>query len=92
MPLFNIECEECNYVWEMLVIKDILPPCPKCKSKKVKKLLSACGGIVIDGKYAVKTSTPVDKDSKMTTVLRFPEYSDRKTGKKLGYGTPEIVS
>ena len=40
MPLFDIECLECNNVFEFLQIKsDEIPICPKCKSTKVKKII-----------------------------------------------------
>lgn len=42
MPIFEYECEDCGNVFEELVMgsgSDI--SCSKCKSKKVKKLISA---------------------------------------------------
>ena len=42
MPIFEYECENCGNVFEELVMgsgSDI--SCSKCKSKKVKKLISA---------------------------------------------------
>lgn len=49
MPLFEYKCCECAHEFEELVSSaDTTPPCPKCKSEKVEKLMSACA-IKADG-------------------------------------------
>ncbi len=44
MPMFDFRCEECGYLFEELIFgwnsdKEII--CPKCKSEKTEKLMSA---------------------------------------------------
>lgn len=43
MPIYEYKCEDCENEFEELVFsQDELPPCPKCQSGKVQKLMSAC--------------------------------------------------
>ncbi len=43
MPIYEYKCNDCDNEFEELVFsQDELPPCPKCQSKKVEKLMSAC--------------------------------------------------
>ena len=43
MPIYEYICKDCNNEFEELVFsQDALPPCPKCDSAKVEKLMSAC--------------------------------------------------
>jgi len=49
MPIYEYKCTKCGNEFEELVSsQDELPPCPKCESKKVEKLMSACA-IQTDG-------------------------------------------
>jgi putative FmdB family regulatory protein len=41
MPIFEFRCEKCRKTFETLVFGNQAVTCPKCKSKKVKKLMSA---------------------------------------------------
>lgn len=43
MPIYEYLCKKCSHCFEHLVFSnsEALPPCPKCKQKKVKKLMSA---------------------------------------------------
>jgi len=42
MPLFDFECKDCGFVEEFLVLQGKEPKsCNKCKSSKLKKLISA---------------------------------------------------
>lgn len=42
MPIYEYKCCDCSNEFEELVFsQDELPPCPKCGSKKVEKLMSA---------------------------------------------------
>ena len=43
MPIFEYRCEGCGHQFESLVFGQEHPACPKCKSGKVCKLMSACG-------------------------------------------------
>jgi putative FmdB family regulatory protein len=43
MPIYEYKCNNCGNEFEELVFsQNELPPCPKCESKKVDKLISAC--------------------------------------------------
>ena len=43
MPIYEYKCNECQNEFEELVSgQNDLPPCPKCGSAKVAKLMSAC--------------------------------------------------
>jgi putative FmdB family regulatory protein len=43
MPIFEYHCEKCDQTFECLVIGSSKPACTACNSKKVRKLMSACG-------------------------------------------------
>jgi putative FmdB family regulatory protein len=40
MPLYEYECQECEHVFEELVLSDEPVVCPQCRSRKLEKLLS----------------------------------------------------
>ena len=43
MPIYEYKCNACQAEFEELVSgQNDLPPCPKCGSDKVSKLMSAC--------------------------------------------------
>ncbi|QGY40091.1 zinc ribbon domain-containing protein [Pseudodesulfovibrio cashew] len=43
MPIYEYRCRACGAEFEELVFsQDELPPCPKCGSTQVEKLMSAC--------------------------------------------------
>jgi putative FmdB family regulatory protein len=43
MPIFEYRCEECDCIFEHLVLndKDAEPKCPTCCGKRTKRLMSA---------------------------------------------------
>ena len=43
MPIYEYHCEKCGQDFECLVFGSHKPECTACKSKKVTKLMSACG-------------------------------------------------
>jgi putative FmdB family regulatory protein len=43
VPLFEYECDACHHQFEALVIGDRKPVCPKCKSDRLTKRVSALG-------------------------------------------------
>lgn len=49
MPIYEYVCEKCENQFDALVLssREPDPPCPKCKSSKVKKMMSA--GNIIGG-------------------------------------------
>lgn len=94
MPLFTYECSECGNIFEALELNNKkTETCPKCNSKKIDKYIGH-SSFILKGfgwakhGYASAPSTPIDSDGP-AVVSRFPEYSDRNTGKKLGLGLPE---
>ena len=60
MPIFEYKCSRCSEVFEVLVRGNEKPICPKCKGKRLKKLISSfnagaekpksvCGGCACAG-------------------------------------------
>ncbi len=43
MPIYEFHCERCGNEFECLVIGSDRPECTACSSKKVRRLMSACG-------------------------------------------------
>ena len=43
MPIYEYTCEKCDKKFEILIIGKDKPTCPKCGSRKVKRLMSSCG-------------------------------------------------
>ena len=43
MPIYEYECEECGEQFECLIFGDDVPECCCCNSKKVNRMMSACG-------------------------------------------------
>ncbi len=43
MPIYEFHCEKCGKEFECLVIGSNAPECTSCNSKKVRRLMSACG-------------------------------------------------
>ncbi|MCA9090794.1 MAG: zinc ribbon domain-containing protein [Planctomycetaceae bacterium] len=46
MPIFEYRCSDCGAEFEELVRAGEQPPCPRCASKKLEKLMSAPAGHV----------------------------------------------
>ncbi len=40
MPIFEFKCKKCGEVFELLVRANEKPACPKCKGKRLEKLIS----------------------------------------------------
>ena len=40
MPIFEFKCKKCGEVFEALIRSDEKPVCPKCKGKRLEKLIS----------------------------------------------------
>jgi len=92
MPLYTYECEDCGYVKEILVYNDQEIKCINCGSKNFIRRLSKPRIIMGCMRGPDEPSTPV-KEDKLNNgpTMRIPEYADRKTGQKLGFGKPEIL-
>jgi putative FmdB family regulatory protein len=50
MPIYEYTCEDCNTSFEYLVMGGKGPEaCPKCKGKKIRQMISACGFVSKNG-------------------------------------------
>lgn len=57
MPIFEYECKKCSHEFEKLVLKSSEEiSCPKCKSKKVERLMSAFA-FSVGGKFKSTASS-----------------------------------
>lgn len=43
MPIYEFHCEKCGQQFECLLIGGDKPQCTACRSKNVRRLMSACG-------------------------------------------------
>lgn len=43
MPIFEYQCNNCNKIFETLVLGGDSPACPQCQSEDLAKQLSMCG-------------------------------------------------
>ena len=49
MPIYEYRCKECGEDFEYLVLGKPDPVCTACESRKVIRLMSACGFVSKDG-------------------------------------------
>lgn len=51
MPTYDYQCQKCNFEFEreQRITEDPIKTCPKCKSRKAKRLLSASNFILKGG-------------------------------------------
>jgi putative FmdB family regulatory protein len=58
MPIYEYQCEDCQKVFEYLVMGGKDPEsCPKCKKTNIKRMMSACGFVSKSpGGLSMKTS------------------------------------
>lgn len=71
MPTYEYRCEACNHKFEAFQSMSAKPVsvCPKCKKRKVKKLVSKGGGLIFKGSgfyltdYARKSGEPAPKEA-----------------------------
>ena len=40
MPIYEYECQDCKKVSEILVFSSLEPECPRCGSRRLKKIMS----------------------------------------------------
>ena len=78
MPTYDYQCEKCEFEFEreQRITEDAIKTCPKCKSRKAKRLLSASnfilkgGGWYADGygsSGAKKSGDDSDSESSSST-------------------------
>ena len=40
MPIYEYQCSDCEHEFEILVLKEAVPACPKCGSAKLERMIS----------------------------------------------------
>lgn len=71
MPTYDYQCQKCNFEFEreQRITEDPIKTCPKCKSRKAKRLLSASnfilkgGGWYADGYGSSGGKSSADSDA-----------------------------
>ena len=60
MPIYEYKCEKCDCCFEKLVFGSDKEPvfCPKCKAKKVQRLLSCTCFVTNSGESSCSTGAP----------------------------------
>lgn len=55
MPIYEFECMDCGNEFERLMpmtkvdVDSSCPPCPRCKSRTVSRVMSKLGGFIFKG-------------------------------------------
>ena len=68
MPIYEYHCEKCGEDFECLIIGNDTPECSSCTSKKVTKLMSACGFVSKGGGGQTVSSSAGSSCSGCTTT------------------------
>lgn len=91
MPIFTYRCYQCNHKIELLCSfnDSKYKRCPNCNTAET--LVRQLSNPVIRMGGTLEPTTPVDSNDD-GVVMRVPEYADRNTGEKLGFGQPEILT
>lgn len=85
MPIYEFECLKCKKIFsDLLPINTDTTNCPICQnlSKKIVSVFST-------NFFSKEIINKYTKTNSNLTV-RIPEYSDNKTGNKIGLGKPEV--
>jgi len=40
MPIYDYRCNDCNTTFELLIRTSTVPACPKCRSRRLEKLVA----------------------------------------------------
>ncbi|CAG0955521.1 hypothetical protein PLCT2_00446 [Planctomycetaceae bacterium] len=104
MPTYEYRCEACNHKFEAFQSMSAKPVsvCPKCKKRKVKKLISKGGGLIFKGSgfyltdYARKSSEAAPKEgaakSESTAPVEAPSKEKKLEPKSDSTGPAEKSS
>ena len=97
MPAYNFLCKKCNNEFELFLRTNEKGKCVNCKSTRIERLFSKSVPISNDKSSSYKEGEA--KEDAMESLnndnnLRIGRkmYSDRKTGKFLGLGEPEVYT
>ena len=90
MPTYEYRCESCNHKFEAFQSMSAKPVsvCPKCKKRKVKKLISKGGGLIFKGSgfyltdYARKSSEATPKEGAAKSESAAPAETASKDKKQ----------
>ena len=90
MPTYEYRCEACNHKFEAFQSMSAKPVsvCPKCKKRKVKKLISKGGGLIFKGSgfyltdYARKSSEAAPKEGAAKSESAAPAETASKDKKQ----------
>jgi putative FmdB family regulatory protein len=66
MPIYEYACEKCEHEFEkeQRITDDPVKTCPKCRSRKVKKLISRTSFVLKGGGWYADAYSSTKKDSK----------------------------
>jgi putative FmdB family regulatory protein len=89
MPTYEYRCEACNHKFEAFQSMSAKPVsvCPKCKKRKVKKLVSKGGGLIFKGSgfyltdYARKSGDAAPKEAAAKSESTAPAETTSKEKK-----------
>ena len=89
MPIYIFSCEKCKLDWS-----DLLPRgsdqsfCPTCGKIGVKQVSSFSSPSLSNN--AKNDAQELNRGNNSKDIIKIPQYSDRNTGKSLGFGTPSL--
>lgn len=89
MPIYDYACEKCKSEFEVeqRITDDPLKTCPKCRSRKIKRLISRTSFVLKGGGwysdlYSSSSGKPADKSESDSDSASKSEKSEKKdTGK-----------
>jgi putative FmdB family regulatory protein len=68
MPIYEFSCTACGQEFEVLVLKSIVPACPKCHSENLERLLSV-PAVKSESTHALALKAAKRRDKKQASEL-----------------------
>jgi len=83
MPTYDYECKACGYTFEKFqsITASPIRTCPKCRKRRVKRLIGTGAGIIFKGSGFYQTDYRSDSYKKAAEKDK-PPSADAKTGDK----------